>query len=366
VTQQDTMLTNERHFDAAIEVGLSVFLAAPTSTDAELERALEDRGVAPWLAQRVVLFLPVAFGRVLLEGAALSDELADGSVPRKLADDPVWRAASVRSARATREELEAVALRSAEVNAVDAALQRGSRLEELVLSPVTIAAPLDPIEPGDGGIPSPREMFARFLEGHDRTVVEHESMLRSGELEFDAIVYPRSASEHARLQTDFIVAHPALAAPYVIESFAGYATTWRAAIEQTIQKFERASFHVFFAGLLDPKSCAEQVSWEPLLHPGGDFLLCMGGLLVLYANEPARDFSALLDELKVALAEVELSRAVHALRVFVCFDGDVRRASEVLLDNQPWDAGARVLEAHRFPKADTLWGSRLFVLITPA
>jgi hypothetical protein len=356
----------EHSFDAAIEVGIAMFREAPRASDDELVATLEARGVAPWLARRLIVFLPVAFGRMLLAGSTLSDDLDDGASVRKLASDPVYAAAAARAPYATREEIEAIGYRSAEIGAANDALNRGSKLEDLVFSPVTLVTPLVPAEANDGGIASPRKMFAMLLEGHGHSVREEAGALATGALGFDARIFPRNGEGQVQLQADFTVRHPSLAVPFVTESFAGWGSTYREAIVPAVQKFERASLHVFIAGLLDPKSCADQVSWEPLAHPSGDFVLCMGAHLLLYSNEPARDVGALLDELKTALAAVELSSKVHALRLFTCFNGDEQLAAEALLDNERWPAGEQILRAHPWPRGEKLWGSRLFLLLTPA
>lgn len=344
-------------FEAAIEAGIATFLARRGADDDEVRAALERAGVEPWLAQRLVLFLPVALGRRLLSGATMTELVTDGVVERRLDDEPVFVAAQERAESAGREEIEVIGLRSAEVHAASAALNAGSELTSLVFSPVTLADSLLPAADGDGGVPSPRAAFVEFLAAHGHPVAER--------LHADARVFPRLQGDSVSVQVDFAIAHPALATPRLLESFAGWGTTWREAIAQAIGKFERSSLHPLIAGLLDRDSCPDQVSWERVDHPGGAFDACLGGQLVLYAREPVPDLGPLLDSIKEALRDVELSRAVHALRLYVCFNDGAMVGREALLDNEAWPAGDALVAGYDWPRADHLWGSRLFLLLVP-
>jgi len=345
-------------FDAAIEAGIATFLAHRGAADAEVRAGLERMGVEEWLAQRLVLFLPLALGRRVLGGATMTDQLDDGGVLRPLEDEPVFIEARARAENASREEVEVIGLRSSEVHAANRALNAGSKIEDLVYSPVTLTSPLIPTSPGDGGVPSPRAIFIEFLAAHGYAVAPPLSV--------DARVFARVNPTSVTVQIDFAVSHPALAVPRLLESFGSIATTWRDAIGQNVGKFERSSLHPLIAGLLDRSSCADQVTWERLEHPSGAFDLCIGGQLVLYASEPVPDIAPLLDAIKSALAGVPLSRAVHALRMYVCWSEGKMVANEVLVDNEPWAAGAELVAAHAWPRADGLWGSRLFFLAVPA
>ena len=352
-------------FDAAVEVGIATYLARPEVDDDEVRAILERAGVAPWLAQRLVLFLPLALGRRLLAGATLTKTFRDGEVERPLSDEPVYAAAEARSHRAGKQELEVIGLRSSEVHAVNTALNHGSRLEDLVLSPPTFVSPLLDAGRGHGGVPSPRQAFADFLSAHGHALKEREGALCCGPLQIDARVFPRPRENVVSAQVDFAVKHPALAVPWLLESFGGMAATWQGAIGQNIEKFERGSLHVLIEALLARGSCPDQVSWERVEHPGGAFEACLGGQLVLYCGAPAADLGPLLEGIKAALAGRPLSHAVHALRLYVCFDGEKMLSHEALLDNEPWEEGAALVAGHGWPRVERLWGSRLFLLLVP-
>jgi hypothetical protein len=92
-------------------------------------------------ARRAISFLELAFGRVLLErlGVELSAVAVIDGRDVALADDPVYRAALAHAhavdASGPAELYRTLALRSAEVAAVNQALNAGSRPQDLVLSP---------------------------------------------------------------------------------------------------------------------------------------------------------------------------------------------------------------------------------------
>jgi hypothetical protein len=345
-------------FEAAVEVGIAAFLAQREGPDEDVQAFLEKTGVEPWLAQRLVVYLPIAFGRRLLPGATLSDLIDEGGTTRRLDQDPVYVAAQERVERAIREEVSAISVRSSEVSAANSALRAGSKIEDMAFSPVALLRPLAPAGDGHGGVPSPRDAFVELLAGHGYPVEEPLSV--------DARVFPRVQERSVGVQVDFAIAHPSLAVPILLESFAGWGDSWRGAIGQAVEKFEYSSLHPLIAGLLDRAACADQVQWERLEHPGGPFGVVFSGQLVLYAREPVPNLGPLVDSIKKALGAERLSRAVHAVRVYVCWKKSEMVACEVLLDNEEWQEGEELAAAYAWPRTDGVWGSRLFLVLVPA
>jgi hypothetical protein len=345
-------------FEAAVEVGIAAFLVFREAQDDEVQAALEKTGVEPWLAQRLVVYLPVAFGRRLLTGATLSDLVDDGGTLRPLADDPVYVAAQERVERAVREEVSVISVRSSEVSAANQALRAGSKVEDMVFSPLALVRPLAPAGSGHGGVPSPRDAFADLLAGHGFPV--------EAPLSINARMFPRIQERSVGVQVDFAIAHPSLAVPILLESFAGWGSTWRVAVGQALEKFECSSLHPLIAGLLDRGACHDQVQWERLEHPGGPFGVVFSGQLVLYAREPVPNLGPLVDSMKKALRKVTLSRAVHALRIYVCWNKDELVSREALLDNEPWAEGEEIVTGYAWPRPEGMWGSRLFLVLVPA
>jgi hypothetical protein len=350
-------------FDAAVEAGIAAFLAGDEPpSDADVAQTLTGQGVEPWLVRRLVVFLPLAFGRRLLQDVTFDATFLDGPVTRPLADEPVFTMAIARAAVAHRGEVERIALRSSEFNAVNQALYGGSKLSDLVLGPVALAEPLPPAGTGTGGVPSPKEAFAAFLAGHGFPV---EDGSRIGDFQFDARVFPHARPSGVLLQVDYEVRHPALATHRLLESFGGGGGTWHDAIGQTIQKFERASLHAIIATFLDRSACQDQVTWERYEHPSGQFELCLGSQLHLYSPGPPAEFGPVFDALLAALRDVALSPAVHALRVFTCHQEGALTTNEVLLDNEPWEAGQAVVTGAHWQVPGVMVGTRVFSLLVP-
>lgn len=345
-------------FDAAVAAGIAAFLAGDDRppTDDEVRAALEARGVQRWLAERLVVFLPLAFGRVVLRDVSVSDEFLDGSVTRRLDGEPVYLAAAERAGAATRHEVERIGLRSSEVEAVNTALNNGSRLEDLMVGPPALPAPLPPAGPGDGGVPSPRDAYAALLDGHG-FAVDRRGAPRVGELDFDARVFAQPAAAHVLAQVDFEARHPALAAGRIVESFAGFGATWKEAMGDAVVKFERSSLHPIIATLLDRTACRDQVEWERYDHPGGPFDLCLGPRLHLYSPGPPIPVAPVLQALLAALREVPLSREAHSLRIYACHRDGVLTAQDVLLDNHRCRP-ARRSSPGRGGRPGTAWSAR--------
>ncbi|MDQ3034902.1 MAG: DUF6348 family protein [Myxococcota bacterium] len=320
----------------AADLGVAAFMSMPGGDDQDIRAQLEGAGVEPWLAQRLVVWLPVAFGRRLLDGVAFSDECIGDPGIARLGADPTFVAAAARAARATRDEMSTIAMRSAEVRAVNAALHArpSAQLEDLQPGPLGLVDPLLPVSAGDGGILEPRELFAGFLRAHGHEPQASEGTAsRVGELEIDARVYPRFA-DGVRVQVDFVIRHPRLTRGVLLESFAGIGRTWRDAALDATRKLERGSVHVIIAMLLDPTSCADQVTWERWPHHRGELRVCLGAQLLLYGVTGV-DVRELVDALRDAVAGETLAGetlagqavggAVHAIRVFTARRGELRR-----------------------------------------
>jgi hypothetical protein len=378
--------------DEAVVVGVAAFHeGAEPPTDDEVFYRLRSAGVQEWLAERLVAFLPLAFGRRVLPGVTLADTFIDGDAvvagdsvdggslgggpvvgggtERLLASEPVFLAAAAAAEIAGRDDIERIGLRSAEFHVVNQALHAGAQMTDLVIKPVRFPDPLPPVEDGDGGVPSPAAIFAAFLRGHGLPVEGPEAgRLRVGEASFSArlIAHPSPMEGVLMAQVDVAVDHPEMAEPWMVESCAGVGPTWREAIHQAMLMFERGVVHPIVEALLSRGAAPGQVSWERYDHPSGAFDLCLGAQLTLFTADPVPSAEPLLDRLLTELREVPLSHAVHALRVFTCHRDGELITNELLLDGEPWEPGARVVATTPPPLPAGMVGQRLFGLLVPA
>jgi hypothetical protein len=345
-------------FDEAVVVGVAAFHeGTEPPEDDEVRARLRAAGMHDWLAERLITFLPLAFGRRVLPGVALAGTFNDGGTVRPLASEPVFLAAAAAAEVADRDDIERIGLRSAEVHVVNEALHAGSRMADLSVGPVVAPDPLPPAGNDDGGVPSPAVIFAGFLSGHGLTVESlDDGGLRVGDTSFSArlIAHPSPMEGFLMAQVDVAVDHPGMAEPWMVESCAGVGATWREAIGEAMAMFERGVVHPIVEALLSRGAATDQVSWERYDHPSGAFDLCL-----VPSAEP------LLDRLLTELRDVRLSRAVHALRIFTCHRDGELITNELLLDGEPWEPGARVVAATAPPLPSGMVGQRLFGLLVP-
>ncbi|MEV6342737.1 DUF6348 family protein [Actinoplanes sp. NPDC051851] len=352
--------------DEAVAVGVAAFCeTAEMRAGDEIRASLIAGGLEPWLADRLTVFLPLAYGRRLLAGIRVADEFLDGGTTRLLADEPVFAAAAERALTAENAEIERIAGYSSEVAAVVQALNGGAQPGDLALGPVGLGAPLPEAGTGSGGVPAPATVFAHWMAAYG---VPLDGEMRLGEATFRAalVAHPRPTPDLVVAQVDFAVDHPALARPWMVESCAGVAPTWREAIFQCLAMFERAVAYPLIGTLIDREAAGEHVHWERYEHPGGAFEICLGAQVDLFATEPVPSAEPLFDRLLAALREVPLTRAVHALRFFTAYEKTRLMTNEVFLDGEPWDAGMKVAAAAGSPLPNGMVGVRLFAFLLPA
>ncbi|MFG6195571.1 DUF6348 family protein [Nonomuraea sp. JJY05] len=347
-------------FDAAVEAGIAAFCAGEEPPrDEEVWERLTGAGVEPWLAERLLIFLPMAYTRRLLPEVSFPDGLLTPGGRVTLSAEPVFVAALGRAQRAGRDEVGRIAMRSNEFNLINNALYSGSQLSDLMLSEATLVKDLEPVEQGDGGVPSPRAAFEDFLRGHGVPL--------DGATKISAEVFVRPAPAGVVMaQVDFAVSHPALARPWLVESFAGYGTTWREAIGGAVSKFRLGALHPIVDGLLRPGAAPGQVERERYEHPSGPFELVLGAQLNLLTDRPVPSVGPLLDRLLEVLRAEPLTRKVHGLRLLTAHHDGRLRTNEVLLDSEQWPAGEAVVADSRAPLPDGRVAVRIFGLLVPA
>ncbi|MER7860296.1 DUF6348 family protein [Amycolatopsis japonica] len=344
--------------DAALEIGIAAFCAGeePPSDDVFWE-LLTGAGVEPWLAERLLVFLPMAYVRRLLPDVTYPDTVRDSRGQVFLAQEPVFVAAYERAQYATRAEFERIALRSSTFAVINEALNAGSQLADLELGEPVLFKDLEPVVEGDGGVPSPQAVFEAFLREH--------GVLLGDDTRVDTKLIVHPAPEGMVMaQVDFAVSHPALAEPWLVESFAGHGTTWREAIGRAVDGFRHGALHPIVDGLLSPGAAADQVDRERYDHPDGAFELVLGAQITLFA-ENVPSVEPLLDRLLEALRAEKLSRKVHGLRLFVAHNEGALLNNEVLLDSRPWSGGEAVVADHPALVAEGRIATRVFGLLVP-
>ncbi|HYH79135.1 MAG TPA: hypothetical protein VEX86_05040 [Longimicrobium sp.] len=151
--------------ETAVSRALPVFSTARQNDWAGLRADIAQTGVPAALAADVAAFMPIAFGRELLNGMGIEfspDYATHGAgtgvrIAGRLADHPVYAAAAALAAglmerQEAGDEFVGVAVWSAEFSAANQALHAGSQLSDLVAAPPVI---LGDDEPASAPAPAP-------------------------------------------------------------------------------------------------------------------------------------------------------------------------------------------------------------------
>ena len=328
-----------------LQWAIAGYMSNPEADDDEVE-GLVAGGFPRGLASRAVVFLPLAFGRRILRGLVkLPDTFVTDGRERPLASEPMFAIAEKLAADAGRESIGRIGPGSAEVRVVNKVLNAGLKLDDAMLSPPHLWFN----GPTDGAV-SIASMLAAFMSGHGST------------LACEARVYPRAlTAKVVNGQLDILVSARALGARQINESFAYFGSTIADARGAAMKTFAQGSLHVLLAALDDPEHGHDQVEWETW----GDFRVCMGSLLRQWSDETPVDFSPFVDEIKARLLAAKLSREVHWYRTFVAVGKDGVIGHDALLDNDPWPPGVEAMTGWPWPRAETPYALRHFLVLIP-
>jgi|GEM_PF-1782772 len=139
------------HPFTAVQQSLQAFSSVPTGDWAALEAAIVRAGVPPAVAAEVVAIMPIAFGRVVLDGMGIEfspdyatpESAAEGRAAGSLVEQPMYvgahmMASGMMGRQAGGDALVSTALWSSEFSAVNQALNAGSNPSDLVVGPPLI------------------------------------------------------------------------------------------------------------------------------------------------------------------------------------------------------------------------------------
>lgn len=334
----------------------------PEASDAQIVERLTSLGMEPWLAEHLVQWLPLA--AILQRSKTVQFETAFtvAGTSSSFDDAPIFLTARAVLSRWSQANIEFVASRAKLLCDIERLLREADAKGEphnasdpLIVS-ISLAHTPPPIEPGDGGVPRVNEGF----QGH---IADHGFKALPEGMSMHASVYPTITASHFSIYIDLVVRDPRTTTGVVVETVLGNGHTIRDAVIQATSKLELNVMHVFFASLVDHRSCADQVFWEDWQHQLGRLRVCHGGELHFYNPESVPSFAPLLTELRAALAEEPLANGFHALRVFTARRGAEALGEEVLLNGEFWPRGMEVLRAHAWPHVEVPWGVRFFAMM---
>jgi hypothetical protein len=325
---------------------IAAYMSNREASDADVAALLAE-GFPRGLATRAVAFLPIAFGRRLLRGLVqLTDTFIIDEREARFDSEPMYALAQKLAESAGREQIERIGLRSAEVNAVNKALQAGHKPGDLEMSPPIFLT----IEGPTTGGATAASILAEVLNTH------------GSRLACEARVFPREISSGAvKGQIEIVVSSPLLGARRIVESFACYGATIAEGRGAALQRFAQGSLHPLMATLEDPRHGSDQVEWETW----GDFRVCLGALLRQWSDDVPVEFGPFLDEIKTRLLAAKLSREPHWYRTFVAVGNDGVIGRDALLDNDEWAPGVEAVAGWPWPRAEKPYALRQFVLLIP-
>jgi hypothetical protein len=128
---------------------ISVFSGSENLEDEDLINKLRENGLNMEEAERLIAFFPIAFGRVIINTLGNVDfsdlyRIKENGKEFKLTDEPIYKLAenvaleSYETGLVGRELFSAIATRSAELNAVNKALNEDVDLNSAVFKPVLL------------------------------------------------------------------------------------------------------------------------------------------------------------------------------------------------------------------------------------
>lgn len=152
----------------------------------------------------------------------------------------------------------------------------------------------------------------------------------------------------------------------IIEGFAGTGVTKEAAIANAFAKFLLGSFHVILEALADHKCDEMQAEVEIWSQDVFNWKLYSGPLISQHSTESilTESYVSFFEKLKALYCDTA-APGPHWIRVFLGAHGGGRLGSEVLLDNEPWEAAHDVLLQHEWHFSDEYQSVRHFMLAIP-
>jgi len=213
---------------------------------------------------------------------------------------------------------------------------------------------------------SATDQLAALLGGHGiRVLMRGDWLIPDGSsgppvraLLTPLVAGPNGAS--ARLDVEI-----ALSEKYrVLETFAGLGSTTAEAANSAFDNFCQSSFHVVLAafyGYSDP----EQTTTEKWTVSGVDYDAVIGNYTVrTFQGDgtpiPEQAFST-LENLIRSLPSTE---DLYWVRLFYCNPGDGTQVTEVLLNNEDWDAAQLALAALPWERHPWFYSARVFLVLS--
>lgn len=212
------------------------------------------------------------------------------------------------------------------------------------------------------------DLVRSAVEAHGLTARQEENVVHvdGGRLALEGYVFDKSKAAGSTALLELVASAPLLGDHRIIECFAGVGASYEHAKQDAFKKMLMGTLHVLIEALTEHACDDEQVDVEQWRGDAASWKVFLGPLLTQQssASTLTGPYSALLPELQDLFLRTA-PPGPHWVRIFVGAYGGKVQASEVLLDNEPWDAALSLLEAQPWQCHDEYQSIRHFMLMIP-
>jgi hypothetical protein len=207
------------------------------------------------------------------------------------------------------------------------------------------------------------------LESHRLVCVveDHWIVVPELELSFQGFVFFNISGSGHLAQLDVRIKSPKIQPRVAMESCSAYAKTRDGLVDKLLSKFMNNSFHVLLSELGTREQAAGQVEFETWQSQSGVWSVGLGRIISTFGTIEKRWFVSYLDQLQELFLKSEFPRTIHWLRSYFMWEGGELQNPEVLLNNETWVAGEKLLCGQPWPAPHegNLYAIRHFMMITP-
>lgn len=212
-------------------------------------------------------------------------------------------------------------------------------------------------------------MLTSALRDHgiEAEVRDDHVIVQQGQMHLAAAYWEQpSTEEHCAVVLELVCVSPLLGDRPLVENIAGFGSTLSAARSQAFGKMLLNIFHVVIEALT-PHACEQPQCDIELWERGGrKWQVFLGPVLQQHSSgfvlgDAQREFLGNLQELFLR----EVSPGPHWVRVFLGSFQNQIKATEVLLDNEPWPAGLALMQSKHWPTSDEYQSFRHIFVALP-
>jgi hypothetical protein len=191
------------------------------------------------------------------------------------------------------------------------------------------------------------DSLALAFKSHDIECISHGDYFEvdNGKMWIRPDVYIKhEESETSSVVLELVITSQLLGNRQIQEAFAGIGTTVDLAANQAFGKFLLGSFHVLIEALTSHQCDTGQAEIEEWNGTNENWRVFSGPLISQHSSGSLldQDYRVFFPQLQV-IFEAEVQPGPHWIRVFIgVFDGKIS-GGEVLLDNEKWESGERLL-----------------------